>query len=85
MENRNTQLTRVMSVRDWIIPIIISLIPVIGLIMLLIWTFSKGEINENKKNWAKALLIVQVIGMVLTLLIYIFLIGTAFAFYKAGT
>ncbi len=53
-----------MSVGDWLITMIVTSIPIVGLIMLLVWAFSSGT-NESKKNWAKAALIFYVIMGVL--------------------
>jgi len=85
MENYNEKLTPVMSLKDWIITIIISYIPIVGLIMLFVWAFSSTGINENKKNWAKALLVIQLVGMALIVLIYVFIIGSVLALYKANS
>jgi len=85
MEVENKNLSSVMSLKEWIITIIISYIPLVGLIMLFVWAFSSSGINENKKNWAKALLIIQVISLVLVILIYVFIIGSALALYKANS
>lgn len=85
MENNNEKLTSVMSLKEWIITIIISYIPVIGLIMLFVWAFSSSNVNENKKNWAKALLVIQLVGIALVILIYVFLIGSALALYKVNS
>lgn len=74
-----------MSLKEWIITIIISYIPVIGLIMLFVWAFSSSNVNENKKNWAKALLVIQLVGIALVILIYVFLIGSALALYKVNS
>lgn len=85
MEVENKNLSSVMSLKEWIITIIISYIPVVGLIMLFVWAFSSSDINENKKNWAKALLIIQIISLVLVILIYVFIIGSALVLYKANS
>ena len=53
-----------MSVGDWIITMLITAIPLVGLIMLFVWGFSEGT-NESKKNWAKATLIFYAIIFVL--------------------
>ncbi len=75
------KLVTVMTVKEWIISIILTCIPIVGIILLFVWAFS-NNINENKRNWAKAFLIVQVIGLILVILIYILLIGSAIAMYK---
>lgn len=72
----------VMSLKEWIISIIITCIPVIGFIMLIIWAFASDNINRNKKNWARGFLIVQVIGIVLVILLYVLLAASALALYK---
>lgn len=56
LELRNeTGLAPVMSVKDWAISIIITMIPLVGLIILCIWAFGNKEINENKKTGQKLL------------------------------
>ncbi len=67
----------VMRVKDWLITNIIAFIPLIGIIMLFVWAFGSSEINENKKNWAKSLILIQVILIALVILFYVFLIGFA--------
>lgn len=79
MGNYNVQTAPVLGLKQWVISIIISCIPVIGLIMLFIWAFSDSGINENKKNWAKALLVIQLISIILIVLLYIFVIASALA------
>ncbi len=55
------------SVTEWMITIIVSAIPLIGLIMLFIWAFA-GEQGSSKSNWAKAALLIYAILIVLGLL-----------------
>lgn len=77
MENYNSQGANInnfndepMSVFGYLGFIIISLIPIIGQLMILIWSFS-GKINKNKRNLAKAYLIL----MIISVMVY-FLFGT---------
>lgn len=56
------------SLGDWIISVIITKIPLIGLIMLIVWAVDK-DTEPNKSNWAKAELIVQLIGIAIFILI----------------
>jgi hypothetical protein len=53
-----------MSVKDWLITLIITAIPVVGIIMLFVWAFGSGA-NPSKQNWAKAGLIMAAIVIVL--------------------
>lgn len=67
---------RNLSIGDWIITYILTVIPLIGLIMLFVWAFG-NETQPNKRNWAKAMLIFYAIFFVLAI-IAIILIGATF-------
>lgn len=58
-----------MSVKDWIITLLITYIPLVGLIMLLVWAFDSST-HPNKKNFAKASLVWMLIGIVLALIFF---------------
>ena len=90
MENQNMQqdsaydqyqqhLNQPMTVGDWFITILITAIPLVGLIMLFVWAFG-GNTNVNKANWAKATLLWALIAIILA-----FIIGaiTGLAFLSA--
>ena len=53
-----------MSVKDWLITLVITAIPIVGLIMLFVWGFGSGT-AATKANWAKAVLIFYLIMIVL--------------------
>lgn len=57
----------VISVKDWFITILITVIPLVNLIMYFVWAFSTTE-NPNRSNWAKAKLIWMLIGLGLFIL-----------------
>ena len=57
-----------LSVKDWVITMLITMIPLVGFVMLFVWGFSDSE-NPNKSNWAKASLIML---LVLTALYVVF-------------
>lgn len=65
---------KVMSVKDWIITLLIYAIPIINLIMLFVWAFSEGE-NKNKTNWAKATLVWIAITVGLAILTFVMLLA----------
>ena len=58
-----------MSVKDWIITLLITYIPLVGLIMLLVWAFDSST-HPNKKNFAKASLIWMLIWIVVALIFF---------------
>lgn len=72
-----------MSVKDWLITLLIMAIPLVGFIMLFVYAFSDNE-NLNKKNWAKAQLIFLAVVMALFLLFFI-LFGALIASAMAGS
>lgn len=55
------------SIGDWIITMIIMMIPLVNLIMLFVWGFGNGT-PESKSNWAKASLIFMLLGIIISLL-----------------
>ncbi len=56
-----------LTVGDWVLTYVLTCIPCVGLIMLFIWAFSKTE-PKSKSNWAKAMLIVTAVVLVLSLI-----------------
>ncbi len=62
--------TTPMSMKDWFITLLISYIPLVGLIMLIIWAFDSST-NVNKKNWAKASLIWMLVGIGIAIIILV--------------
>jgi len=81
----NQQFAPVVKVKSWILYVIISAIPVFGFITLLFWAFVDNESNPNRKNWAKAFIIIQIICVILIILTYFFLALTGFALYKINS
>ena len=67
MENINYN-DEPISIGEWLITVIVSAIPFIGIVMLFVWAFGK-KTNPNKSNWAKAMLIVLAIMMIVMLII----------------
>ena len=53
-----------MSVKDWLITLLITVIPIVGFVMLFVWAFGSGA-PASKANWAKAVLIFYAIMIVL--------------------
>ncbi|MEZ5461593.1 hypothetical protein [Dokdonella sp.] len=80
MENRSS--APVMSLGDWIITFIVLMIPLVNIIMVFVWGFSKTT-NPNKANFCKAYLILMLISIVLFLLLGG--IGMMSAFSGAGS
>ncbi len=62
------------SVLDWVLTIIITAIPLIGFIMLFVWGFGGGS-HPSKANWAKATLLLLVLGILLYIMFGVALLG----------
>ena len=60
MENQNLSSinsnTSVVTTGDWMVTILITIIPIVNIVMLFVWAFGSGS-NPSKANWAKASLI----------------------------
>lgn len=59
----------IMTIGNWIVTMIILVIPIVNIIMLIVWAASSSE-NPNRKNWAIAQLIFMGIGIVLYILLF---------------
>lgn len=66
----------ILSVGDWMINMLITAIPLVGIIMLFVWGFGDKE-NPTKANWAKATLIWYLIAFVIVIGFY----ALIFAFF----
>jgi uncharacterized membrane-anchored protein len=67
MDSYNSQ-EKVISIGEWIVTLILTAIPLVGFIMLLVWAFGSNT-PTTKANWAKAALIMMVVGIVLWFLV----------------
>ncbi len=63
-----------LSIGDYIVMMFVAGIPFVGFIMLLVWALG-SHTNPNKKNWARAMLIWMLIGVVLAILLSATLAG----------
>ncbi|HCM15362.1 MAG TPA: hypothetical protein DHW79_05375 [Candidatus Cloacimonas sp.] len=59
----------VLSIGQWIITLLIMVIPIVNIIMLIVWAVGSTE-NPNRKNWAIAQLIFMAIGVVIWILLF---------------
>jgi fatty acid desaturase len=61
----------VVTVKDWLLVMLLMSIPFVNLIMPFVWAFGGGDIPESKKNWAKAMLLwaLIIIGLYIVLLV----------------
>jgi hypothetical protein len=74
----------VVSVKEWVINLIVLCIPVVNIVFLFIWGIRQGDINETKRNWAKASLILIAIGIGLAILFYVIIAAIGIVFLKSN-
>lgn len=77
MESFENQNNKPMSVKDWLITLLLMAIPVVGIVLLFVYAFGNNE-NVNRQNWAKAQLIMLAIVFGLVILFFI-IFGSIFA------
>jgi len=58
-----------MSVGDWLKTFLIMIVPIANLVMIIVWGFG-GNTPKTKANWAKAVLIIMAISIVLNMLFF---------------
>jgi hypothetical protein len=69
-----------MTIGEWMVTILISVLPLIGIIMLFVWAFGDGA-HPSKKSWAAATLIWFAIAIVLGIIfatVIVTMIGSMF-------
>ena len=64
----------IMTVGNWIVTMLIMIIPLVNIIMLIVWAASSTE-NPNRKNWVIAQLIFMAIGVLIWILLAGAIIG----------
>ena len=76
MENQNVVFNQesvkkqsIVSIGEWIITFILMAIPIVNFVMVFVWAFGGGA-SASKANWARAILIFWVIGMILLVMFW---------------
>lgn len=71
---------RNMTLKDWIITMILLALPIVNIVMLIIWAVDK---DEPRNLFAKAYLIVMAGAFALVIIFYIIMLVIIFAFSAA--
>jgi len=58
----------VMTMGQWLVSMLLMVIPLVNIILLIVWAVSSVE-NPNRRNWAKAQLVMMVVVIVLWFLL----------------
>jgi hypothetical protein len=67
----------VISVKEWMLMMLIMVIPIVNIVMMFVWAFSEG--NPTKQNYFKASLLWAAIVFVLYFLVFVILFGAFFS------
>lgn len=70
-----------LSMGDYLIMIIAFCVPIVGLVLMIVWSLSSTA-NTNRKNFSRAMLIVTVIGFILSIIASIFFAGLIAAVWQ---
>jgi len=71
-----------LSVGNYLVMFLLMGIPFANMIVLFIWAFGNG-VNQNRKNYARAMLILWLIAVVIFTVFFIFAIMLSFNNYPA--
>lgn len=63
------QKDKVVSIKEWVITMLIMCIPIVNLVMTFVWAFGSGT-KTSKANYFKATLIMLIIGIFIAILLY---------------
>ena len=69
-EQPQTDLEEPMTMGEWMITLLIMMIPCANIIMAFVWAFSSKE-KKSKSNYFKAYLIFTAIGIVLSIIFFV--------------
>lgn len=78
----NTNNAPIMSIKDWLITLIIMMIPIVNLVMMIVWAINAK--NPSKRNYFIASWILFAIIMALYLILFL-VFGTAFIGASMGS
>jgi ABC-type multidrug transport system permease subunit len=67
----------VISVKQWMLMMLIMVIPIVNIVMMFVWAFSDG--NPTKQNYFKASLLWAAIVFVLYILVFVIFLGALFS------
>jgi len=59
----------VVTMKDWIITLLIMFVPIVNIVMPFVWAFGSGT-NPSKANFFKAQIIIAAIGIILWFLFF---------------
>ena len=77
----NSQMETPMSVGDWMITLLLAIIPCVNIVMLFIWAFG-SDAPKSKSNYAKAVLIWSAIIIVINIVLYFTGFTTIYTYFN---
>ena len=80
--NDNQNLEEPVSLGEWLVSLLLLMIPCANIVLMFVWAFGKGK--ESKRNFFKAYLIYYAITIVLVLILWVVMfaiIGSAVGMY----
>lgn len=72
-----------MTTLEWLLTIFLSSIPCVGLVLLIVWAVSSSG-NVNRRNYARAFLVIEIVYAVLIVILYATVFAAAFSYVRSG-
>ncbi|HIW32658.1 MAG TPA: hypothetical protein IAA29_07715 [Candidatus Paenibacillus intestinavium] len=74
------QVAPVVTVKEWLITMLILIIPIVNIVMMFVWAFGGG--NPSKANYFKAALIWAAIITILYVVVFVLILGSLAATFS---
>lgn len=75
-QGSNTELEEPVTFGEWMITMLVMMIPCVNIVMMFVWAFGNGK--KSKSNYFKAALVWALIGIVISIL-FMVIFGATFA------
>lgn len=70
LPHEESSLSNPISVKHWVLNLLILSIPFAGFIMLIVWALGAGETSKSKQNYAIANIIMMVVATLVVMISY---------------
>ncbi len=77
MNDLHTEKAEEVTLKEWIVTLLITVIPVVNVIMYFVWAFSENT-KSSKANWAKATIILFAALVAIYILVFVVIMGIGF-------
>lgn len=76
--------TRPMSMGDWLVTMLLMIIPCVNIVLLFVWAFGDKNGNINRRNWSRANLIIMGIVLAIYLIVIVIAVIAGISAFSHG-